>query len=143
MTANVAARLPFARPVEIRTVKEFLRHYRANQPRDIASFLYFLRMRSAGVDIVKIGYTTKPWSRLSDVATRMPWPVELACFAYGTLDHEAMLHLAFADLRLRGEWFTWAGEVPVVAKKLAMWQPKSKEFRFALAVAERGVECST
>lgn len=70
--------------------------------RIFGEIVYFLR---AG-DFVKIGKTTgSPSSRISQLQTGCPFPIEVIATIPGVLKNERALHVRFAHLRAHGEWF--------------------------------------
>jgi hypothetical protein len=72
--------------------------------RNPEGYVYFIRAGIVG--LIKIGFSEiYPDSRLA--AHQVSSPVELERFAYvySSLTHEQRLHLRFAHLRERGEWF--------------------------------------
>ena len=68
----------------------------------IGEIVYFLR---AG-DFVKIGKATgSPETRVSQLKTGCPFPIEVMATIPGGLDKERSLHKRFSHLRSHGEWF--------------------------------------
>jgi hypothetical protein len=64
-------------------------------------WVYFIRNAKA----IKIGFTTDIEQRMKRLQTASSSPLELLGTVAGTLQDEQNLHLRFANLRLRGEWF--------------------------------------
>lgn len=54
---------------------------------------------------IKIGFTADLPSRLSQLASGLPSPINLLCHIPGDFDLETDLHRRFGHLRERGEWF--------------------------------------
>lgn len=54
---------------------------------------------------IKIGCSTLPHSRLMQLATWSPFPLEIIGFVPGTFADETFIHQCFADLHTRHEWF--------------------------------------
>lgn len=70
----------------------------------MSGFVYFIE-REPG-DYVKIGWTKYgPADRLSQLQTGCPDLLYVRAFFPGSLEDERRMHLTFADLRGRGEWF--------------------------------------
>lgn len=56
-------------------------------------------------DSIKIGYTSRPNDRLSQLQTSSPNKLEMLLLLSGNRKDEYFLHNLFKDLRLNGEWF--------------------------------------
>lgn len=78
--------------------------------------IYFIACPAANA--VKIGITAQGWratplsaafARLGQAQVNCPLPLELRAVCQGGREEEAMLHQRFADIRIRGEWFTVSG----------------------------------
>lgn len=70
--------------------------------KNTGDIVYFLR---AG-DFIKIGKATgTPDSRISQLKTGCPFPIEVAATMIGGYDEERSLHKRFAAIRAHGEWF--------------------------------------
>ncbi len=66
--------------------------------------VYFIKPE--GMDgPVKIGCSTAPERRVSELNTWVPFRLELVACAPGEMDMEKRVHYLFAATRLRGEWF--------------------------------------
>ncbi len=69
-----------------------------------ASRIYFIQAVSGGA--VKIGTTSqRVGSRLNQIQTGHPEPLQLLGWLPGGRGVESRIHAIFADERLRGEWF--------------------------------------
>lgn len=71
--------------------------------------VYFARAGSAGP--VKIGHARDPKRRMTLLQTGNPERLAVIRLIAGGLPEEAEAHRHFADLRLNGEWFTFAEEM--------------------------------
>lgn len=72
--------------------------------------IYFIACPAAGA--VKIGTTAKrPYERLNHAQVNCPLELELMAAIEGGYGMEAKLHLRFAKLRTRGEWFRLSDEL--------------------------------
>lgn len=81
---------------------------RIGQWRGVKS-VYFLQV---GVDgPIKIGFTADVESRVATLQTASPFPLRLLGRVPGDEERERAIHLEFAHLRLRGEWFSPAPEL--------------------------------
>lgn len=71
----------------------------------MSGYVYFIQ--SGGrMGPIKIGWTKNdPITRLRDLQTGNPEPLELLSWRAGGPDLEAALHLVMRPLHLRGEWF--------------------------------------
>jgi hypothetical protein len=67
-------------------------------------WIYFIMTEECPTRI-KIGRTLTLKSRFSNLQTASPMDLRLVAAFRGTSLHEAALHQAFADCRVRGEWF--------------------------------------
>ena len=65
--------------------------------------IYFIR--DTATCNIKIGYSSNPRARLSQVQTHCPGAIELLAVEAGGPERERELHATFADARARGEWF--------------------------------------
>lgn len=54
---------------------------------------------------IKIGYTRSMGSRIGNLQTISPYPLEILRVISGTRKDETAVHKRFADLLERGEWF--------------------------------------
>lgn len=54
---------------------------------------------------IKIGFSTRPLSRISAISGSHPAPMEILVVVPGTFGDEQRLHAVFSDFRLGGEWF--------------------------------------
>jgi len=71
--------------------------------------VYFLRVDGKGP--VKIGFTTDIDHRLGSLATGHSGKIELIALIEGSRSDEKALHRRFKDLRVRGEWFKFQGDL--------------------------------
>lgn len=67
----------------------------------VQGYVYFIR----GGDLVKIGWSTNPRLRLSQLQTASAERLRMVCAMPGSREDERALHVQFATLRVRGEWF--------------------------------------
>jgi Meiotically up-regulated gene 113 len=58
-----------------------------------------------GPDFIKIGFSTDPNSRRSQLQTSTPYELRVVLAIPGTMETEKKLHKRFQHLRVRGEWF--------------------------------------
>lgn len=65
--------------------------------------VYFVQAKNNG--LIKIGFTSNLKSRLSDLSSMSPVPLELLAFTEGDCNLERELHSTFANHRSHGEWF--------------------------------------
>jgi hypothetical protein len=67
---------------------------------------YIYVLQAVGTDKYKIGFTTRnPDSRLKELQTGCPFPLQLNHVWKGSLQEELELHKALQPFRLEGEWF--------------------------------------
>lgn len=72
--------------------------------------IYFIEME--GLNLLKIGFTERdPQDRLKELQTANPHKLNLLLVMGGGLKQENALHLAFAHLRVEGEWFRLTPEL--------------------------------
>lgn len=69
----------------------------------LADYVYLIR--AEGAERVKIGLSSNPFRRLTELQPQAPFPITLVAFRTGGLLLESKLHQQFADARLFGEWF--------------------------------------
>lgn len=62
-------------------------------------------IEAIGLDRVKFGKARNPWDRVKLLATGSPVPLELIIAAPWPDYYEGVIHRAFADERIAGEWF--------------------------------------
>lgn len=65
----------------------------------------------AGLGVVKIGFTNDVKRRLSTLQTGHTRPLKVIRLFEGGPAEEARLHALFADVRTKGEWFTFVAEM--------------------------------
>lgn len=78
-----------------------------------SGYVYVMEPTQEGFDVVKIGKSITPDSRLKNVSPKMPFECE---FRYVYPSHsmslaEKLIHKKFAHLRTNGEWFRLAPEL--------------------------------
>lgn len=66
--------------------------------------VYFIRV--IGKDWIKIGFSKDPESRMVRLRCGQPYDLEIMATMPGGELHEALLHEAFREELIRGEWFT-------------------------------------
>ena len=71
------------------------------------TWVYFMRC----ADRVKIGYSTDPRKRRSQLATGLPDRIVVAKAMPGGPELERAMHDRFAEFHLNGEWFRCAGSL--------------------------------
>ena len=76
------------------------------------SYVYFLRVG----DRVKIGFSTRPLSRIDTLVTAVPDQVDAFVFIRGNERTERALHAEFAEHHTSGEWFRFN---PALARLMA------------------------
>ena len=71
------------------------------------NYIYFIKC----CDFVKIGYSSNPKKRLSDMQVGSPYQLKMLCAVpyKGDIEdvkiEEKMLHFEYREFRYRGEWF--------------------------------------
>ena len=80
-----------------------LRAYLASQSKEATGYVYFFQAEMGGP--VKIGYSGSPRARRKELQTGHGEVIVCLGYLRGTKQSESMLHHAFADQRVRGEWF--------------------------------------
>lgn len=76
-------------------------------PRRKQRRVYFARSGNK----VKIGVATKVNGRISTIQSGSPAKIELLACIPGGVEMERKMHMRFAKLRIRGEWFRYKGEL--------------------------------
>ncbi len=84
------------------------------------SYVYVIG--SAGSTRVKIGTSVSPEKRLKELQTGNPDRLEVLWSTFGGRELEGLLHRAFADHRIEGEWFDFGDVQPVGAIPTAVHQ---------------------
>jgi hypothetical protein len=85
-------------------------------------FIYFIRpVGEAGP--VKIGCSTRPLSRLDQLMTWSPIPLEIAATCPGDYKLEARIHNALADCHSHREWFLSDGRISMAIRLLNAGKP--------------------
>lgn len=85
--------------------------------------IYFIRSRA--LRAVKIGYSSKPRHRLSQLKVASPVALELVAIMPGDRAVERQLHDRFADSRKAGEWFAESRELAKLIKEFR-WAPPAR-----------------
>lgn len=82
-----------------------------SSPAGTTGYVYFIR--TVGGPFVKIGWATTPSSRLAQLQTGCPYPLQVALAVAGRESLERKYHRRFsaARVRLDGEWFIWEGAI--------------------------------
>lgn len=81
-----------------------------HQPeRTPARYVYFVQCAGGGP--IKIGHSTSPDGRLSQMQTGSPYVLRVVATMRGGIEVERTLHRAFAKDRLHGEWFNPSREL--------------------------------
>lgn len=73
--------------------------------------IYFIR--DATSDLVKVGFSEKPWGRFGQIQVHCPHKLDMLAIAPGDMAEEGRLHRLFAPVRHRGEWFRLSGPITV------------------------------
>lgn len=81
------------------------------------SFVYFLEPE--GIDLIKIGYSVSPRSRVVSQMQWSPIPVTLLATAPGDAFSEAQLHHRFRADRQHCEWFKVSDELRALVEEAA------------------------
>jgi len=81
-------------------------------------YTYFV----ATPDLVKIGKTRNPWTRIAGICAASP--VEIEFLGITTEHEEAELPLMFASVAVRGEWFRRTTELERFIKAIARPLPE-------------------
>lgn len=71
--------------------------------------IYFIRGKESGN--IKIGYSTNPDKRKSNLQTSHYEELELIGLMDGSLEDEATIHKTFASFNIRGEWYRPSQEI--------------------------------
>ena len=89
------------------------------------TYVYFLQSQGPK-GLIKIGFSTNPWSRLAHFRSASPVPLELIHVMPATEKVEAKLHKKFASDRQHGKWFTPSEALLAFLResKLAHWVGK-------------------
>ncbi len=74
--------------------------------------VYFIQDNGAGH--VKIGHADDPWARLATLQCGTPYELSIIRTVDGGQKIERWFHKRFAKHRIRGEWFSFAGEMLIV-----------------------------
>lgn len=84
------------------------RALRQNVAHSRKGFVYFVQGATTGA--IKIGFTVNPKQRVASLQSSAPEPLCLLGSVPGDENLERVIHSAFAESRLRGEWFrpSWA-----------------------------------
>jgi hypothetical protein len=85
--------------------------------------LYFVE--AAAVNAMKIGITGDLDQRLAGIQQALPINIELAATVRGTTRQEHALHLRFAHIRMRGDWFQITDELRSFVNALKQMDEKS------------------
>ena len=75
-------------------------------------------IEAVGLDRVKFGRAADPDERLRALSTGSPVPLKILAVAEWPDDHETIIHDAFRDFRVCGEWFDVR---PIVAEFIAIF----------------------
>ncbi|UCI23724.1 GIY-YIG nuclease family protein [Mesorhizobium sp. B2-8-5] len=83
---------------------------------DARGYVYFLRSG----DRIKIGFSTTPLERTSNLRTSMPEDYDLCLILKGTRKDEKRLHSRFGSYRRNGEWFVASRPIRMTIMRSAM-----------------------
>jgi len=94
-------------------------------------------IEATGLGFVKIGKSHKPNSRMAELMTGCPAPLELLAARDWHDDLEWHIHRRFSKSRVHGEWFRWDDDLDGFLQ--TMWCPYCDEARrLDLAMAKLG-----
>ena len=77
-------------------------------------------IEAIGLDRVKFGRASNPESRTRELSTGLAYPLRLLAAVDWPDKVESMIHRAFADHRVNGEWFTISVEIEEFIEALIM-----------------------
>ena len=80
-----------------------VKKWKLNLSKKTSCSVYFLQAKDNG--LIKIGFTSNLKSRLSDLSSMSPVPLELLAFTDGDCNLERELHSTFSNHLSHGEWF--------------------------------------
>jgi len=72
----------------------------------VMGYVYFIQQVGKPETPIKIGYSSDPGRRISEVQIGSSEPLHFLCLFEGSIHDEARVHARFAHLRLQGEWFS-------------------------------------
>jgi hypothetical protein len=75
-------------------------------------YIYFVAQR----DAVKIGFSVYPDKRIGNIQTANSEPLEVLGYYRGEQEEEKRLHVQFAHLKIKGEWFRATPELMSLVK---------------------------
>ena len=67
--------------------------------------------------VAKVGYSKNPHSRLKQLQTGHPQPLELLATYPGTIADEIKFHAWLSPDRTSGEWFRWSGKIEQIRER--------------------------
>lgn len=85
------------------------------------SVIYFLQMQPNGP--IKIGCSTQPKLRRETLQGWSPYELKILATVPGKFDLESNIHDCFADLHMRGEWFSPGDRLIASINKIASGVP--------------------
>jgi hypothetical protein len=113
---------------------------RAQEPMTPSStsigYVYFIEAVGAGR--IKIGFTSDPLRRFSELVTGSPFPLERIKVIYGDRSTETWWHQKFEDARVHNEWFR---ATPHLRKAIANTAPASVNDGDGRVAYEHAREC--
>lgn len=68
-------------------------------------------IEAVGLDVVKIGRSINPRSRMWELGAACPVPLRMLIAVPWHDSNEQLIHRGFASFRIRGEWFRMDGEL--------------------------------
>ena len=80
-------------------------------------WIYFVKAGDAIGGAVKIGWSLYPEGRLLALQTGNHQELEMLGIMRGSVEDERVLHAAFSDLHIRGEWFLPGAELMAYVRK--------------------------
>ena len=82
--------------------------------------IYFVKSSEGPI---KIGFSSQPWSRLACLQADNHARLSLMAVMPGTMRGEKAVHIRFANLRIRGEWFRPSRALNKLMKEFAVARP--------------------
>lgn len=101
-----------------------------------SGFVYFIR--AAQSDLVKIGFSIDPISRIAALAVASPLRLDLIAYSPGTQDDERFLHDRFKTDWSHGEWFRASDSILSLAETVKSGGFLPDEFRAEARVEPNG-----
>lgn len=103
-----------------------MRHYDVPMLLTVTGYVYFIQMDRIGP--IKIGYSKDVKSRLFELQTANPYPLNLLVFFPANIEIERGIHSCYREMRLEGEWFL---PHPIILKDIENIKEMNKRNGFA------------